>query len=103
MNLHRILLTFLCTADARLQFLFNSTAAVVPSVFLEKYSVSAAAGFLVELEGNTDVSSDSSNNGAALGAGLGVGLGLPLMGLLGFGIYKFIKDANSASGYTKAG
>ena len=85
------------------QFLFNETTVILPSLFLEKYNITAATGFLVELEGNLDVPSSSSGNGAAIGAGLGVGLGLPALGLLAFGIYKFIKDANSASGYTKAG
>ena len=84
------------------QFLLSSTVTVIPPSFMSKYSINAASGFLVSLSGNTDAASSSSDDGAALGAGLGVGLGLPALGLLSWGIYKFIKDANSASGYTKA-
>ena len=69
---------------------------------MAKYSINAASGFLVSLTGNTDVEPSSSDSGAALGAGLGVGLGLPALGLLSYGVYKFVKDANSAAGYTKA-
>ena len=79
-----------------LQNLFSDTAAVMPSVFFEKYSISAASGIMTALTGNTDAPGPPPDMSTAIGVGVGVGIGLPALLLLSAAIYKFLRDANTA-------